>query len=248
MSVPIGTLVPVRRTGRERPMGERAVANLDDIEEAGDGRAPWRPVREHFGITSFGVTAWTGREAGERILNEDDELEREPGHLRAEEVKDDANEILYLVHRGHARFEIDGAPVDAPAGTFVFVPPGVRRTAFAEEPGTTIVAVGGVPGRAYVPVGWEVWRPLHPLYESGAYEEVIARGRERIEAAGYPEGLYNLACCESQTGRTADAIGHLRSALEATEEYRERLRTLAAADSDFDPIRDDRGFRELIGD
>jgi len=25
--------------------------------------------------------------------------------------------------------------VDAPAGTFVFVPPGVKRTAFAEEPG-----------------------------------------------------------------------------------------------------------------
>jgi mannose-6-phosphate isomerase-like protein (cupin superfamily) len=229
-------------------MGDHAVANLQDIDEAGDGRAPWRPVRQHFGITSFGVTTWTGREPGDRILNEDDELEREPGHLRAEEVADDANEVLYLVHRGHARFELDGESVDAPAGTFVFVPPGVKRTAFAEESGTTVVAVGGVPGEAYVPVGWEVWRPLHPLYESGAYEEVIARGREPIEATGYPEPLYNLACCESQTGRTSEAIEHLRAALDATERYRERLRSLAAGDADFDPIRDEPAFREVIGD
>ena len=71
-----------------------------------------------------------------------------------------ANEELYLVHRGRARFELDGDHVDAPAGTFVFVPPGVRPTAFAEEPGTTIIAVGGIPGKAYEPVGWEVWRPF----------------------------------------------------------------------------------------
>ena len=35
--------------------------------------SPWRPVRHHFGITSFGINAWTGREAGDRIINEHDE-------------------------------------------------------------------------------------------------------------------------------------------------------------------------------
>jgi mannose-6-phosphate isomerase-like protein (cupin superfamily) len=225
-----------------------AVANLDDIDEAGDGRCAWRPVRLRFGITSFGITTWTGRAAGDRVIDEDDELERRPGHLRAERVEEDANEDLYLVHRGRARFELDGDHVDAPAGTFVFVPPGVKRTAFAEEPGTTIVLVGGVPGQAYEPVGWEVWRPLHPLYESGRYEEVIARGRDRIEATRYPEPLFNLACCESLTGHTSDAIEHLRQALDGTERYRERLRRLAANDSDFDPIRDEPAFKELIGD
>jgi hypothetical protein len=123
----------------------------------------------------------------------------------------------------------------------------VKRTAFAEEPGTTIVAVGGVPGKAYEPVGWEIWRPLHPLYESGQYAEVIDRGRVLIEATEYPEPLYNLACCESLTGRTSDAIDHLRLALDGTDRYRERLRSLAANDSDFDPIRDDPEFQELIG-
>ena len=143
-------------------MTSHAVAHIDEIEEASDGRCPWRPVRHHLGITAFDVSTWTGRDAGDRILNEDDELTREPGHLRAEDVEDDANEDLYLVYRGRARFEFDDEQVDAPAGTFVFVPPGVKRTAFAEEPGTTIVAVGGVPGKAYEPVGWEIWRPLHP--------------------------------------------------------------------------------------
>jgi hypothetical protein len=102
-------------------------------------------------------------------------------------------------------------------------------------------------GQAYEPVGWEIWRPLHPLYESGRYEEVIDRGLEQIEATEYPEPLYNLACCESLTGRTSDAIKHLRLAIDRTERYRERLCLLAANDSDFDPIRNEPDFKHLIG-
>ena len=70
-------------------MTDHAVAHVDEIEEASDGRCPWRPVRHHFGITAFGVSTWTGREAGDRILEEDDELTREPGHLRAERLEDE---------------------------------------------------------------------------------------------------------------------------------------------------------------
>src|SRR5262249_50807608 len=125
--------------------------------------------------------------------------------------------------------------------------PGVKRTAFAEEAGTTIVAVGGVPEKAFVPVGWEIWRPLHPLYESGRYAEVIDRGREQIEAAPAPQPLYNLACRESLTRQASEAIERLRLALDLTEPYRERLRELATNDSDFDPIRDEPAFRDLIG-
>ena len=49
------------------------------------------------------------------------------------------NEDLYLVHRGRARFEFNSEHVDAPAGAFVFVPPGVKRTAFAEEPDVALL-------------------------------------------------------------------------------------------------------------
>jgi hypothetical protein len=212
-----------------------AVAHLDEIEEVSDGRCPGRPVRHHFGITSFGVNAWTGHEAGDRIINEHDEADDEAGF----------QEELYLVQRGRATFELDGERVDAPAGTFVYVRPGVKRTAFAEEPGTTIVALGGTPGKAYEPDGWEIWMPIHRLYLAGAYAEAADRGRALVEAhPEYAAPLYNVACCESLAGRTADAIEHLRLAIDRSE----RLRSLAARDSDFDPIREEPAFEELIGE
>src|SRR5207237_8786423 len=52
-------------------------------------------------------------------------------------------EELYLVLKGRAVFELDGERVDASTGTFVFARPGVKRTAVAEEPETTIIALGG---------------------------------------------------------------------------------------------------------
>jgi tetratricopeptide (TPR) repeat protein len=209
-----------------------AAAHLDEIDEISDGRSPSRPVRLHFGITSFGVNAWIGREVGDRIINEHDEAEL-----------GDGQEELYLVQRGRARFEIDGERIDAPDGTFVFVGPGVKRTAFAEEPGTTIIAVGGTPGEAYEPSGFEIWAPLMPLYEAGEYAEAADRGGELIKAhPEYPGLLYNIACCESLAGRPADAIEHLRLAIERSD----RFRSLAARDSDFDPVRDDPAFKLLV--
>jgi mannose-6-phosphate isomerase-like protein (cupin superfamily) len=216
-------------------MSGYAVAHLDEIDELNDGRSPWRPVRHHFGITAFGINAWTGREAGDRIINEHDEAEPDPN--------EEPNEELYLVQRGRAVFELDDERVDAPAGTFVFVRSGVKRTAFAEEPGTTIIAVGGVPGKAYEPVGWEVWAPLRGLYEAGEYAEAADRGRELIEAhPEYATPMYNLACCESLAGRTTDALEHLRQAIDLSEQSR----SYAKDDSDFDPIRNEPAFKELI--
>jgi tetratricopeptide (TPR) repeat protein len=211
-------------------MSGYSVAHLDQIDEISDGRCPWRPVRQHLGITSFGVNAWTARAAGDRIINEHDE--------------EDDNEELYFVQAGRATFELDGERVDAPAGALVFARPGVKRTAFAEEPGTTIIVLGGTPGQAYEPDGWEVWAPLNPLYEAGRYAEVADRGRKLVEAhPEYPGLLYNLACCESLAGRTADAIEHLRRAIGRSE----RFRSFAAGDSDFDPIREEPAFKELVG-
>jgi tetratricopeptide (TPR) repeat protein len=212
-------------------MSGYAVARLDEIDELDDGRCPWRPVRHHFGITSFGVNAWTAAGAGNRIINEHDE-------------SDEEEEELYLVQRGRATFELDGERVDAPAGTFVYARPGVKRTAFAEEPGTTIVALGGTPGKAYEVSGWEIWAPLRALYDSGKYGEAADRGRELIEAhPEYAGLLYNVACCESLAGRTADATEHLGQAIRLAN----RFRSYAKEDSDFDPIRDEPAFKELIG-
>ena len=211
-------------------MSGYAVAHLDEIDEIDEGPCPYRPVRHHFGVTAFGITAWTAREAGDRIINEHDES--------------DSDEELYLVLRGRAVFELDGDRVDAPAGTLVFARPAVKRTAIAEEPETTIIALGGTPGRAYEPHGWELWAPLRPLYEAGEYAEVADRGRVLAEAhPQYADLFYNLACCESLAGRTTDAVDHLRRAIDMSE----RFRAYARDDSDFDPIRDEPAFKELAG-
>ena len=212
-------------------MSTYATARLDEIGEQSDGRVPYRPIRHHFGITSFGVNAFVGREPGERIINEHDEDEP------------DAQEELYLVLTGHAEFELDGARVDAPAHTLVHAPPGVKRTAFARDADTTILVLGGTPGKAYEPSGWEVWGPLRPLYEAGRYAEAADRGRELL--AGNPAygGLYyNVACCEALAGQSAEAIAHLRRAIELADVTRE----YAAEDSDLDSIRDDPAFAALL--
>ena len=56
-------------------MSDYTVTKLDEIEEITDGRCPWRPVRHHLGITAFGVNAFTGKQVGDRIINEHDEAE-----------------------------------------------------------------------------------------------------------------------------------------------------------------------------
>ena len=99
--------------------------------------------------------------------------------------------------------------------------PGVKRTAFAEEPETTIVAIGGMPGRAYEPDGWEIWAPLNPLYEAGEYGEAADRGRELAELIPSTRGCSTTwrAARASPDGR-AEAIEHLRLAIERSDRSR----------------------------
>ncbi len=205
------------------------VARVAELEDIGYRQGTHlRPVRHHLGITAFGANVWTAEEVGDRLMPEHQE--------------DEGNEELYVVLRGRARFEIDGDTVDAPQGTLVFVRPQGNRTAFAEEAGTTVLAIGSTVGKAYEAGGWEVWAPFHPAYEAGEYAAVVERARETVEATGYASPLYNLACCEALAGMKEDAIGHLRLAFER----RPSLRELALEDSDFDSIRDEPGFRGIV--
>jgi hypothetical protein len=90
----------------------------------------------------------------------------------------------------------------------------------------------------------EAWDSIRPLYEDGRYAEAADRGRELVDAhPSYVWLTYNVACCESLAGRAGDAVMHLRQAIGRSDQFRE----LAAEDSDFDPIREDAAFRELVG-
>ena len=100
----------------------------------------WRPVRDHLGIRAFGANAYAGRAPGDLVIEAHDE---------------DEDEELYVVVRGVARFTVDGRTFDAPAGTLVFVTPPSQRVAHAVEPDTMVLALGGVPGRAFAVSEWE---------------------------------------------------------------------------------------------
>jgi hypothetical protein len=96
--------------------------------------------------------------------------------------------------------------------------------------------------RRHAPEVW--WDAARPLYEKGDYAAAADKGVELI--ADYPNQpylLFNLACCESLAGRTADAVEHLGRAIELWDGCRD----MARQDSDFDPIRDEPAFRGLVG-
>lgn len=208
-------------------------AHFTDIEVIDDGRCPLRPVRHHFGIRTFGVTTWTASQAGDRLINEHDET-------------DVGKEELYLVLHGRARFELDGEQLDAPTGTFVYAAPEVRRTAFAEEPGTTLVAMGGAaPGQPYVVEGWEIWSPMMELFRAGQYAEAADWVKARLKSDDLEPSAtlyYNLACAESLAGRHEETLEHLARAIEMDGQFR----GLAAEDSDFDPVREQPDFQALL--
>jgi tetratricopeptide (TPR) repeat protein len=188
-----------------------------------------RPVRLHFGINSFGINAYSAR-AGERVIEEHDELGHGAGR----------HEELYFVATGHATFELGGEEVDAPAGTAVFVrDPAVRRGAVAKEADTTVLVVGGVPGRVFEPSPWEAWLAAKPLLDAGQPDRGAAVFLQALERhPGNSNVLYNLACFESLAGRPDDALAHLTEAIELDP----RMREWARADEDFAAIRDDPRF------
>jgi hypothetical protein len=214
-----------------RPDRRAETAQLDELTPIiGAGKFGILPVRTRFGIESFGVNAYTALTDGGRVIEEHDELGTGAGR----------HEELYFVSKGHAVFTLDGEEVDAPSGTFVFVSdPKVRREAIGLEEGTTVLVVGGVPGKAFRVSPWEAWLEAAPFLEAGEPERGISIFERTLAAhPGNPNVLYNLACFEALAGRTDDALEHLAEAVEADP----RTRAWAQNDSDFDSVRADPRF------
>jgi hypothetical protein len=206
------------------------VAHLDSLE-----RSSLLYLRKHLDIASFGIGVYVADETGADVIEEHDET----GSLAGR------HEELYLVLRGRATFFVDGDEVDAPPGTLVFVgDPATRRKATAREPGTTVLALGGIRGEAFRPAPWESIAGFEAPLTQGDYD-----GARRILEGGlqqYPgnAGIYfNLACVESLAGRAEAALDHLREAVTRGDE---RMLRLARTDDDLAPVRDDPRFEELL--
>jgi tetratricopeptide (TPR) repeat protein len=219
-------------TATERAFDVHTLQDLPGNET--DGRVRME-VGRHFGIQSFGTSAYRSVEGGE-LVNEHDEAGFRIGLSGQEE--------LYVVVAGLATFTVNGEQVEAPAGSLIFVrDPAAKRSARAEEPGTIVLAIGGKPGEAFLPLT-EEFGVAFDAYSAGEHERSIELYRQLLEGS-FPRKagiLFNIACNEALLGRTDDAIDHLRAAIEADPHALE----LARADSDLDSIRDDPRFAELI--
>jgi uncharacterized cupin superfamily protein len=120
------------------------IVALDAIPRAAEPCDPsldWRPVRDHLGITAFGVNAFLGARPGDRVVERHDE-------------SDVGHEELYVVVRGAARFVVDDEQHDVPAGSVVLVGPGSTREAFATQADTAVLVVGAR-GESFHVSPWE---------------------------------------------------------------------------------------------
>jgi hypothetical protein len=122
------------------------LADIDSVESFG-GEKPedgvWKPLRAKLGIEAFGINAFVGRETGSRVIEDHTE-------------EGSAHQELYVVLDGKARFELDGKEVEAKAGSLLFIAdPAVKRTAFALEPNTSVLAIGAAKGQVFTPSSWD---------------------------------------------------------------------------------------------
>ena len=188
-----------------------------------DGKLLWRPVRRTLDIGAFGINAYIGPNPGDDVVEEHTE-----SALRHEEV--------YVVLAGRATFTLGDETLDAPAGTIVFIrDPGVRRHARAEEPETSVLAIGGPRDAAYEPSPWEDYFAAERHRTAGDYESYVAELEDAlVRRPDHPAILYNLACAEALAGRSDEAIAHVTRALELKPEWSDMI----AKDEDFAALRD----------
>ena len=210
---------------------------LDELEPApliapgatDDGRQRF-DVRRRFGITSFGIQAYSAPSEVDVIREHDETL-----------LGDAGQEELYIVLNGVATFEIDGDSFEAPAGSLVLVQPTAKRKATAKDSGTKILVVGGTPGKAYDPTPEEAGEAML-AYGKGDYDTAVAKQLVVVEKRpDDPVAYFNAACFEARADRADDAIEHLRRAVEINERIKELVRT----DEDLDSLREDPRFDVL---
>ena len=106
-----------------------------------DWPATWKSVRAYFGIEAFGINAAT-KDAGNVLIPEHDETES-------------GQQEIYFVHKGEVAVTLNGEQMTAGEGAVVAVDPATRRKFESTASPTTLLVMGGTPGRAYEIGEWE---------------------------------------------------------------------------------------------
>ncbi len=210
------------RCGTFEAMAEPySIVRIPEIEPISVAGVHWKPLRRTLGIDAFGINAYVGADAGDLVVEKHTEMTY--GHQEA-----------YIVITGHARFFLDDEEIDAPNGTVVFVrDTAVRRHAIAVAAGTTVLAIGGVPG-VHTPSSWEWTFAAEQYRASEDYNAAIALLHDGLEQ--FPEDgsiHYAIACWQALGAQTGEAIASLTTAFELDPKSAE----WAKNDADLDSIR-----------
>lgn len=198
------------------------IADVEPIPVV-DGTLLWKPLRRALDVEAFGINAYVAPSVGDDVVEQ--HTESALGH-----------EEVYVVLGGRATFTLDDESLDAPAGTVVFVrDPAVRRHARAEEPNTSVLAIGGPRGGVYEPSPWEDAFAAERHRAAGDYEAMVAELEDALRRRpDRPRVLWALAAAETLAGRTEAAIAHVGRVLELRPEWADHL----YADEDLRPLRE----------
>src|SRR5262249_35306322 len=215
-----------------KPVGSDGyqILSLDELETAAHRGSDLIPVRHAHGFRPAGVNAWTADRGGQLI----------PPH-----EEDEGGEELYAVVQGRARFTVGEEETEAPAGTLVFVPSEVFRTAIAAEDGTIVFVVGGWAGRAFDVGGWDSFALANTYLQAGRIAEARTVMEELIaQQPDYWATSYHAGRFEAVAGNTDAAFEHLLHAKKLDSEGESAA--YFREDGRLDSLRDDPRFEELL--
>jgi mannose-6-phosphate isomerase-like protein (cupin superfamily) len=116
-------------------MADYTAKRIDDMEAV--FRGGFKRARAELGVESFGM----------QVIDLPPKLDAHPEHDHAES----GQEEVYVVMRGGGEIEVDGERVPIDRDTIVRVGPGAKRKLWPGDEGLRVLALGGVPGKAYEP-------------------------------------------------------------------------------------------------
>jgi mannose-6-phosphate isomerase-like protein (cupin superfamily) len=129
-----------------------AVKKIDDMEAIYLGA--FKLARAEMGITSFGM----------QVMDIPAGADQYPEHDHSE----DGQEEVYLALRGSGDIEIEGERVPLVPDTMIRVSPGTKRKIWPGDDGVRVLALGGIPGKAYEPPEISELGTPDPMAQSNA--------------------------------------------------------------------------------
>jgi quercetin dioxygenase-like cupin family protein len=114
-------------------MAAYTIKNIDEMYSTWAGA--FKHARAELGVNAFGL----------QVIDMPPNIDQFPEHDHAE----DGQQEVYVPVSGSAEIEIDGERHPLRPGSMVMIAPGVMRKVITHDEPIRLIAIGGVPGKAY---------------------------------------------------------------------------------------------------